>query len=334
MTLTVVDNTNLEQIVAESGEQPVEANTLAEQKAPEVKTAEEKTTDEVKTEPKADDTDDEEGEDGLTARQKRELSEKMLKTIGKKHRQMKEAEEFAAHKYREAMEAERRATEAENRLRQIEAQNKPAPAKEAVEPQRQDFATETEFIDARVKWGVDQGIKQREAERIEAERVASVQAQFQKAAQLVPDFEAVTSKQLNYPGAVVEYMRDSPMFAELGYYFGKNPEALAKLGTLKPVIQLVEVGKIVAKLQPFGSEKTTEAAEKANDNGKASQAAPSTVDTGLSPSKARSNAPVIKPLSSSDGQTVQPDVRDMNTRQMIEEFQKSKGVNLNARKRH
>src|SRR5882672_113538 len=50
--------------------------------------------------------DDIEGEDGLTPRQKREFTESMLKTIGKKHRRQMEAEEFATAQYNERQLAE------------------------------------------------------------------------------------------------------------------------------------------------------------------------------------------------------------------------------------
>lgn len=348
MAITVVDNTNLAQMLSEQSGETVELTPaaapgdkatpagdkpVADKPAVDAADPEKKDVDPAANE--HDDADDEEGEDGLTARQKRELSAKMLKAIGKKHRQVKEAEEFAADQIRVRREAEARAAEAEARASRLEAQNRPAPAKEEVEPARQDFATETEYIDAKIKWGVDQGIKQREAARIAEQRQASVQAQFARAAELVPDFEQVTNKLPPLPGAVVTYLQESEMFAELGYHLAKNPDAAAKLANLSPVRQLVELGKIEAKLAPFGSTKTPEPGDKpTNSDGKPSQAAPSTVDTGLSPSKARSNAPVIKPLSSSDGQQVSADVRDMTTRQMIDNFQRSKGVNLHVRKRH
>lgn len=329
MSVTVVDGGNLEQAIAEAGIDPVEleAKTAAKAEAKEAKTetkAEAKTETKVEKTDEADDADDVEDEDGTTARQKRELSAKMLKAIGKKHRQVREAEEFAAHQYREKQEAERRATELQEQLQRLNRQ----PVKDEVEPKREDFPTEGDYIDAKIKWGVDQGIKQREAERAVQARTASVKAQYERAAELVPDFEAVVGKQMKYPGNVVAYMRESDMFAELGYHFGNNPKDLERLVSLTPVRQLVELGKIEAKLRPFGS---SESSPKAED-GKA-QAKPSAVDTGFSPSKARSDAPVIKPLTGGEG-SVEVDPRAMNTRQMIEDFQKTNKVNLHARKRH
>lgn len=331
MSITVVDGGNLEQAITEAGIDPaeLEAKTAAKAEAKAEKKAEAKTdtkadkTDE-KGKPAADaedDADDVEDDEGVTARQKRELSGKMLKAIGKKHRQVKEAEEFAAHQYREKQQAEARAQDLADQLQRLNRQ----PTKEEVAPTRESFANEGEYIDAKIKWGVDQGIKQREAEKAVAERTASVQEQFKKAAELVPDFEAVTSVQLNYPKPIVAHMRESDMFAELGYHFAKNPKALERLASLTPVRQLVELGKIEATLQPFVKAK---ASSEASNGDK-----PSAVDTGFSPSKARSDAPVIKPLTGGEG-SVEPDPRGMTTRQQIESFQRTNKVNLHARKRH
>lgn len=325
MAVTVVDGSNLEQVMADAG--VAEAETKADKPAEKAaaKPADKPTDKEAKPD-EADDADDVEGDDGLTQRQKRELSGKMLKAIGKKHRQVKEAEEFAAHQIREKTEAERRATEAEERARQLEAQLRPV--KEEVEPTREAFSTEGDYIDAKIKWGVDQGIKQRDMEREALAMQKSVEQQYARAVEMVPDFEEATSKQLNYPRGVATYMRDSDMFAELGYHFAKNPQSLEKLASLAPMRQLVELGKIEATLRPFGSSASSPKADDKSDDDKSS-----TVDTGFSPSKARSDAPVISPLTGSEG-SVEPDVRTMGIRQSIEHFQKTNKVNLHARKRH
>ena len=350
--ITVVDNSNLADIMAEAGvvEEEPSGGKAAEKleagakdsKDPKYHKATEPADKDKpdaaakkdgKAEPEQDDADDVEDEDGTTARQKRELSAKMLKAIGKKHRQVREAEEFASDQIRIRREAEARAADLDRQLKQEQARNQPAAAKADAEPERDDFATDAEFMKASIKWGVDQGIKRQKAEEAATQRQATVQQQFKRAAELVPDFDETVSKQLNYPAEVVAYMRESDMFAELGYHFAKHPAQLAKLVDLPPVRQLVELGKIEARLAPFGS---SESSPKDGDkpNGTASKPAPSTVDTGFSPSKARSDAPVIKPLTSGEGTQVEPDVREMNTRQMIERFQKDQKVNLHARKRH
>lgn len=329
MTITVVDGGNLVQELAYAGVEESEAKpeVKAEPKAePEAKEVKADDKAEAKTEPAADDADDVEDGEGITTRQKRELSAQMLKAIGKKHRQMKEAEEFAAHQYRERQQAERRTNELEEEARR----NRPQQAQEPVEPARENFGTEGEFIKASIKWGVDVGIREREAQmRVEANQTR-LRASLTKAQELVPDFREVTQNaKYDVPGPVAEYMKESDMFAEIGYHFAKNPSVLGRLISLTPVRQLVELGKIEATLQPFG--KPAKEVPEAGEEPKATKA--STTDTGFTPSKARSDAPVIKPLTGGEG-SVEPDVRTMDIRQSIEHYQKTQKVNLHARKRH
>ena len=121
-------------------------------------------------------------------------------------------------------------------------------------------------------------------------------------------------------------------------YSAKNPAELEKISLLTPVKQLVAIGKIESTLQPFGSRSPASDAPKAGDkpgesDGKGAKPAPST-DTGFAPSKGRSSdAPVIKPLNG-EGRAVEPEPGSMSTREMIQAYQKAKGLNLAARKRH
>ncbi len=332
MTITVVDGNNLESVMADAGIEAPPADKPSDK--PEAKT-DAKPEEGAKTE--TTDPDDVEDDEGITPRQRKEMTANMLKAIGKKHRRLKEAEEFAAHTVTEKSAAEARAKELELQLK--EAQARLNPPKESIEPKREDFKTDDDFIEARADWKADQKIAERERERKAEERHASVRAQFQRAAELIPDFESTVQKELSAytrptMQGVVSYMRESDMFAELGYHFAKNPDVLEKLDRLSGVRQLVELGKIEARLAPFGSSDSSSKAGEKPDNGKADKPSPSTADTGFSPSKARSDAPVIKPLTSGEGASVEPEVREMSTRQMIEKFQRDQKVNLHARKRH
>lgn len=326
MSITVVDGNNLADVMKDAGiEEPL--------KVEEAKTdPKDKPADKVEAVIEPDDVED---DDGITPRQRKEMTANMLKAIGKKHRRIKEAEEFAAHQVEEKTAAEDRAEDLTRRLREAEA--KIPAAKEVVEPKRADFATDDEYIEARSDWKADQRLAVKEQERLQEERQASMRSQFQKASDLVADFKETVAKEIpeyTLPSmqTVVGYMRESDLFAELGYHFAKNPAIVAKLAGMSPVRQLVELGKIEARLSPFGS---SESSPKDGDkpNGKAT-ASPSTTDTGFSPSKARSDAPVIKPLTSGEGIQVDADPSAMNTRQAIEHYQKTKKVNFNARKRH
>ena len=128
-----------------------------------------------------------------------------------------------------------------------------------------------------------------------------------------------------------EAMRESDLFAELGYHFAKNPNVLDRLSRLSVNKQLVELGKIEATLTAFGTKVPKASAPRTEDD----DHEPSReLDTGFSPSKARRDAPVIKPLNSAEGQQSEPDIREKDVRQHIQQFQRDKKVNLNLRRRH
>lgn len=295
----------------------------------------------------AEDPDDVEGDDGLTPRQKRELTERMQKAVGKKHRALREAEEFAAAQYNTAQLAQRRAQELEAelaRLRGASPQRAEAPKTQA-KPDRKDFANESDFLDAMIDFGVSQRLAaQREqeakeaAERAQAAIVESARERVQRAAALVPDYlEVIGSSDLEVPPAVAGYMQKSEMLAELGYHLAKNPELAVSLAKLAPDEQLVKIGKIESTLQPFGSTTSVQhdtTSSQQQPNGKPAAPAPSET-TGAAPSKARGNAaPVITPLEGTGSAGVQKDPADMNIRETIQDWSRRNKANLGARRRH
>ncbi len=329
MTAVVLDSNNLDAIVADA-----QAEEMPEPKpAEEEKPAAEAKDGETKPEPKEDDDpDDIEGDDGLTPRQKREFSASMLKTIGKKHRQMKEAEEFAAAQYSERKLAEQRAEQMQRELDSLKVAA-PAADPDADKPKRDAFEDDAAYIDAMVQWRLDTERKkmvQEAAQQREAALIETAKSRVAKALEFVPDFKEVTEAvDTIVPPVISRYMLKSEMFAELGYYFAQNPEVLLSLSKLEPDEQLVKVGKIESTLAPFGSKPK---ADTKTTDGKPPKA-PSD-DTGTSPSKTRSTAPVITPLNGSSGAATDPNPRDMNTRETITTWQKSHKANLNLRKRH
>ncbi len=332
MTAVVLDSNNLDAIVADAQGDELPETKLAEEEKP----AAEAKDGETKPEPKeVDDPDDIEGDDGLTPRQKREFSASMLKTIGKKHRQMKEAEEFAAAQYSERKLAEQRAEQMQRELDGLKVAA-PAADPEADKPTRDAFEDDAAYIDAMVQWRLDTERKkmaQEDAQRRETAIIEAAKGRVAKAMDLVPDYKAVTEAvDTIVPPVVSRYMLKSELFAELGYYFAKTEEgraALLSLSKLEPDEQLVKVGKIESTLAPFGSKPK---ADTKTTDGKPPKA-PSD-DTGTSPSKTRSTAPVITPLNGSSGTATDPNPRDMNTRETITTWQKSHKANLNLRKRH
>ncbi len=341
MALVVLDSSNKEAILADAlGETlaPVKGN--GEDKAADKVDKEAAKVDKVdaKTEEYEPHPDDVEGEDGLTANQKKELSAKMLKAIGKKHREMKEAEEFAAAQYSERKLAEQRADQLQAALDAAKGKQVEDKAEETAKPDRQNFGTETEYFEALTDWKVDQKLRQHAAdedkraqERAFAEMEANAKQRIAKALELVPDFADVTgAADVEVPPAVAGYMQESDMFAELGYYFATHQDELVSLKKLKPAMQLVQIGKIEATLQPFSKEKPLNGATPSKA---VTEAKPASETTGITPSKARNQAPVIQPLLT-NGAAVEKDPAEMNIRETISDWQKRNNANLAMRKRH
>ena len=337
MTTVVVDSTNLEQVLAdaEKGIIPRDEDILAAAAKPEPAKPNAEAKPAATTE--GSEADDVEDEDGLTPRQKRELTAKMIAAIGKKHRNLKDAEEFAAEQYNTRRLAEQRAQLLETELRRLQEAAKPQPKPEETKPDRAKFQSDEEYRDALINWEVEQRFRAREAqankereEARQAEILRNASARVAKAIELVPDFQEVTEAvDWPTPPAVAGYMQESEMFAELGYYLAQHSEARQKLDSLRPAAQLVEIGKIESTLKPFATD------AKVNGNGTEKPTAtngdqPS--QTGTTPS--RSRAPVITPLSAGSGAQVEKDEAEMTPQEALAAWQKRKHRNLTRRQRH
>jgi hypothetical protein len=287
-------------------------------------------------------TDDTEGDDGLTPRQKRELTTKMQLAIGKKHRQAREAEEFATEQYNTRRLAEQRAEALQRENEQLKAAIPQPKVEEPKEPQRANFQTDAEYQSALIDWKVDQRLAaQREADRKAAEEkrqaeiLATAKSRMAKALELVPDYVEVTENiDWPTPPAIANYMQESEMFAELGYYLAQHAEVREKLESLHWTRQLVEIGKIESKLQPFAaslSPKVTNGKDEKSDTESPNGVTPSP-ETGENPSPR--SAPVIRPLSQSGASQVDKPESEMDAKEALRAWQKKKHVNLTRRSRH
>ena len=292
--------------------------------------------------------DDDEDENGLTAAERDGLTERMQKTIGKQYRKRKEAEEFAAAQYSQAKLAEQRAADLERRLAETEAKLKPAVEAPAApeRPKREDFASEYDYVDAMIQFGVDERLREKAKEDAEAaqkrqykERIDAAAERIRGAIAVVPDFETVVgNSDLQLTPAIGTYLEESEMVAELSYYLAKNPDVLVSLTKLSPHAQLVKIGKIESTLSPFESKaaSTTQndpASSNAASNGQAKPEPSADTDTSLSKPRGKA-APVITPLEGTGSAGISKDTKDMNIREHIEDFSKKNNLNLNVRKRH
>lgn len=206
----------------------------------------------------------------------KDLSETVRRKIDKKHRAMKEAEEFASRSYRERLAAETRAEKLQKDLEEERAKSRPATEK-AKEPKPEDFATVAEYSRALGKFFAAEEI-QAERDRAEQQRLADAKTareqEFVKrladAKKEFTDFDEVMG---SIAGTdmdrvhtdVVEYLQESDHGARLMYHLAKDKETLDRLRKLSPRRFIAELGKLETKWekQPETAAKLSEVASAA-----------------------------------------------------------------------
>lgn len=195
----------------------------------------------------------------------KDLPERVRQQIGKKHRAMKEAEEFAEREYNQRRAAEKQADQWKSdrdalakRLEDLEQKSRPAVVEEA--PKQSDFQTVDEYIEALVSFKADQKFKQQneaERQRIANDQARQIQNEFaarlEKAQKKFPDFQEVTeAADFETPPHVTQYMLESDNGAELGYHLSKlyrdNRDELNRVLKLSPIRAIAELGKMEANL--------------------------------------------------------------------------------------
>ena len=272
-------------------------------------------------------------EDGLTDAERKDLTRKMQAAIGKRHRQMREAQEQAERDRAARRLAEERAEQAERDLAKLRTVEKIEPkAAEDSRPNPANFVNNDEYVEALAGWIAERKLAERDAktradkERAEQERIIKeAGARIARARELVPDFDDVTgSIDVPVPAHIAGYMQESDLFAELGYYFALHQEELARISALSVPKSLVEIGKIESRIEPFAAMAKVES--------KPNGAEPSTTDD--SPSRSRASAPVIRPLSPRGATQTEKPAHEMNSREAIAAYERRAGANLTKRSRH
>jgi hypothetical protein len=190
----------------------------------------------------------------------KDLPEVVRRKIDKKHRQAKEAEEFARGAYRKQLEAEQRAEQLQKELEATKTKSRPAP-EAPKEPKPEDFTTVGEYTDALVAYRVEQRFaaeKANEARQREAEEKAAREREFGKrlnaSREKHDDFDQVLQSIANTDldrvhSDVTEYIQESDTGPELLYHLAKNPDVLDRLRKLSPRRFIAELGKLETKLE-------------------------------------------------------------------------------------
>lgn len=204
-----------------------------------------------KAEPAAKAADDEDADDA-------DLPERVRKQIGKKHRAMREAEEFARTTYSD-LTAERQ--RADTLQREIEAlkgtKSQAQPEKDSKEPNADDFKTVGEYAEALAEYKVEKKFAEREAKAETARREqAAMQAQdalnkrIAATVKELPDYaDVINDSDLDMPPHITVYIAESPIGPKIGYHFAKHPEDFDRINKLSPIRAIAELGKLEDRLE-------------------------------------------------------------------------------------
>ena len=165
--------------------------------------------------------------------------------MAERHKAERRADRAAKEAYREALEAVTR--------------TQPVQRQTSNEPTRDQFASDAEWIDAKV----DYKLQQRDAARVQEATRQAEKALISKAtdifakAESLPNFDRETFDELPISQSVTDAILDSSVGAELIAYMSANPEEAYRIAKLSDARQAVELGKLELNLQQ--SPKTTKA---------------------------------------------------------------------------
>lgn len=227
-------------------------------------------------EPSAKPKDDDTSED--------DLPERARKVIGKKHRQMKEAEEFATLQRGLRLEAEKR-------VKELEAQLASATPKQAKpesdtsrgtgdEPKPEDFPNVAAYAKALVKWEREQERSERAQQQVEQSKAEDTERRSKSQAAWKERLDAVMEEEPDYEEAVTKAFaaNDKPIAitvldtieeSELGprmlYHMAKHPDELATFRSLNAEKQIKFLGRLEAKLEAKAKPKADPEPEKKPD---------------------------------------------------------------------
>jgi hypothetical protein len=253
------------------------------------------------------------------------LTEKQQRAVNRKHRAMKEADEFAEEQYRARKASDRRADELERENAELKSKGKPTPV-EAKEPDPKDFTNEKGEFDAfgyakaLAKHSAEEAVKADRKEQEKQSREAAEARSYQEylgrvrtSAKGLEDWEEVAAAagDLTVSGPLTGYLRECEAPAPFLYHFAKHPDELERLNALPTIKAIREIAKLELSL---------------------TKAEPAKADEPVVKPKPRAPEPIV-PLGNGAG-SVHKDPRDMNTREHIEDEYRQAREASRARKRH
>jgi hypothetical protein len=202
--------------------------------------------------------DDEHDDDG--AKLSDAVKRKIDKIVAKKHRAMKEAEEFGREEYNARRAAEARAADLQRQIDELRSgKSGTGPASgegDDKEPKPEDFKTVGEYTKALTKYEVAQARKADQAQKTQdnhKQRIEAVQQQFSErvaaTAKEIPDYrEVIEAADWEVPHHMQAYLVDSENGARIGYHLAKHRDEFDRIAKLLPVRAIAELGKLEDKL--------------------------------------------------------------------------------------
>jgi len=263
-------------------------------------------------------------DDGLEP-EDRDLAERAQKRIGKKHYEMKKAQEEAA-KAREEAEADqrlaetlfnerelwkKRAEEAERRA----AEAKPKePEKVLVKPDVSKYYDDkgqfklAEYTEAVSEWSAAKALEEdhkKQAEeaqkRAQAAAQAEMQARIARAEEKYGDWQKVVGgSEAWFPDAALRFLAKSEYGTDIAYFLAKNPKDAARFKTMDPDLAVAELGKLQTQFEKPANPPAPAASKTVEPETSVSRGAP---------------AP-ITPISTSGTGTVQLDPAKMSFKEL------------------
>jgi hypothetical protein len=155
--------------------------------------------------------------------------------------------------------AERRAKEAYREALEAVTRTQPVQRQTSDEPQREQFANDAEWIDAKVEYKLQQrdSAKAQEATRQSQAELGKKTEDIYAKAEKVAGFDRESFDELPLTKSIAAVLIESDVAPQLMAYMSANPEEVERITKLSDARQAVELGKLEVKLQQ--TPKTTKA---------------------------------------------------------------------------
>lgn len=190
------------------------------------------------------------------------IRKKIDKLIAKKHRAMKEAEEFGRDEARRALAAEARAEALQKEIESLKQGTKSAGPTPEGKPKMEDFKTVGEYAEAYAEWALDSKLAQKEAKQKEQAQKREGETAREAFGRRVAEYakgvedyyEVVQAADIEVPAHIAQHMVESELGPAIGYHFAKNPQEFDRIKALSPIRAIAELGKLEIKLTPAKAE--------------------------------------------------------------------------------